>query len=371
MVYVPQASFYVGDGTATNVVQQLSAHNSTSPFQITGEGALTLGGTTPGNLGNRNNSGGINLDDFNFTTTQSLPAAYPKGYNAFYCMKYELTQQGYVDFLNTLTRTQQASRTATNLASGVTSVTNRYIMINSASMTFRNGIRCDATIDGTAPITFYCDFNGNGIGGEAGDGQKIACNFLGWSDVRAYLDWAGLRPMTELEYEKACRGPNTPVANEFAWGTTSLTGHSGLSNSGSTNETSSNAGANCANTTVISLRYPLRVGAFAKASSTRTQAGATYYGIMDMTGNLWERPVTIGNATGRAYTGAHGNGMLNSSGDADVLYWPGTDAIGSGGRGGDFRLNTTWLRVSDRGSACEIFTGRLERIGIRGIRTAQ
>lgn len=371
MVYVTQSSFYVGDGTTSGPVQTLSAHNTTSPFQITGEGALTLGGTTPGNLGNRNNTGAVYPDDFNDATTKTLPAEFPKGYNAFYCMKYELTQQGYVDFLNTLNRTQQNTRTATDLSVGITSVTNRYVMSNTATMSFRNGIRCDATIDANAPITFYNDFNGNGIGNESGDGQKIAGNWLSWADVRAYLDWCGLRPMTELEYEKACRGPNTAVANEYAWGTTSKTNHSGLSNSGLSTETASNGTANCANTTVISLRYPLRVGSFAKSSSTRTQAGATYYGIMDMTGNLWERHVTIGNATGRLFTGIHGNGMLNSSGDADVLYWPGTDAIGSGQRGGDFRLNTTWLRLSDRGSASETFAGRLERIGIRGLRTAQ
>jgi hypothetical protein len=28
--------------------------------------------------------------------------------------------------------------------------------------------------------------------------------------------------MTELEYEKACRGPLMPVANEYAWGTTTI-----------------------------------------------------------------------------------------------------------------------------------------------------
>ena len=37
-----------------------------------------------------------------------------------------------------------------------------------------------------------------------------------------YLDWAGLRPMTELEYEKICRGPSAPVAGEYAWGSTTI-----------------------------------------------------------------------------------------------------------------------------------------------------
>ena len=35
-------------------------------------------------------------------------AGFPNDYNAFYCMKYELSQGGYRDFLNCLTYTQQA-----------------------------------------------------------------------------------------------------------------------------------------------------------------------------------------------------------------------------------------------------------------------
>ena len=45
---------------------------------------------------------------------------------------------------------------------------------------------------------------------------------LSWPDLCAYADWAALRPMTELEYEKACRGPNNPVLGEYAWGNTSI-----------------------------------------------------------------------------------------------------------------------------------------------------
>ena len=37
------------------------------------------------------------------------------------------------------------------------------------------------------------------------DGLYIPLH-ISWSDMSAYLDWSGLRPMTELEYEKACRG---------------------------------------------------------------------------------------------------------------------------------------------------------------------
>jgi formylglycine-generating enzyme required for sulfatase activity len=42
-------------------------------------------------------------------------------------------------------------------------------------------------------------------------------NILSWFDVAAYLDWAALRPMTELEFEKVCRGPENRIAGEYAW----------------------------------------------------------------------------------------------------------------------------------------------------------
>ena len=43
-------------------------------------------------------------------------------------------------------------------------------------------------------------------------------------DLVAYLDWAALRPMTELEYEKIARGSaEAIVPGEYAWGSTSIT----------------------------------------------------------------------------------------------------------------------------------------------------
>ena len=160
-------------------------------------------------------------------------------------------------------------------------------------------------------------------------------------DGAAYADWAGLRPMTELEFEKACRGNQTPVPDEFAWGTTSITAATGISNDGAANEVPSNAGANCAVGFGAGINGPLRVGSFATSSSTREQAGASFYGIMELSGNLWERPVTIGNVGGRLFTGTLGDGSLSAAGNATNGDWPGinagevTGASGSGFRGGD------------------------------------
>ena len=362
MVYVPQGSFSAGSGgTETSAFYEYPT--TTNAYQVASENAITVG-TASGNLYYPSDG----------DQTGPIPAAFPKGYNAFYCMKYEITQQQYVDFLNTLTRSQQDNRTETDLSSGVTSVTNRYVMGNSSSSSFRQGIRCDATIHTSNPVTFYCDLNGNGTGGESDDGQWIACNYLSYMDVSAYLDWSGLRPFTELEFEKACRGTQAPVSNEYAWGTTGITAAANITDGGQTCETTNTSGANAVYNSGVS--GPMRVGVFATGSTTRSLAGATFYGIMEMSGNLWERPVTIGNATGRAFTGVEGDGALSANGHANETAWPGlttgevTGATGAGFRGGGWGGLAILLRVSDRNDAAFAIANRLTSVGGRGVRVA-
>jgi hypothetical protein len=375
MVWVPQGSFFVGDGTTSHIGGELRNGSTNTPFAITSEVALTLGGTANGNLANNNASGMYTADDFNNTTTQSLPAAFPKGFTGFYCMKYEIAQQQYVDFLNSLTRTQQNTRTGTSLAVGATSVSNRYVMSNSSALQFRNGIRCDGTIDANAPITFYCDLNGNGTGGEATDGQWVACSYLSWADVAAYLDWSGLRPMTELEYEKACRGPVTPAANEYAWGNVTYrnngdytgTALGSITEGVSDPETGANGNALCY-IAVINPIGPGRVGLFAGSATNRVNAGAGYSGALELSGNLVERPVTVGNAQGRAYTGVRGNGALDATGNADAATWPGTSAQGAGFRGGHWNDSWVAMRVSKRYGAAYTNSDRRADYGGRGCR---
>ena len=360
MVYVPAGNFYLGSGGTENGAFY-QAPTTSNPYLVSSESQITVNASSP-NL--YYPLTGTNVGD------QSGPivAAFPKGYNGFYCMKYEISQQGYVDFLNSLTRVQQANRVATSVGAGTTAVTNRYVMINSASLGFRNGIRCDATINTSDPITFYCDLSGNGTGGEAADGKELACNYLSWADLSAYLDWSGLRPMSELEYEKACRGTKTPVANEFSWGSINITQNTGISSSGLTNETSSNLG-NCTYASHASVQGPMRVGALAQNPSSRERSGATFYGIMDMSGNMWERVVTVGNSTGRTFTGIHGNGALDVNGLADPLYWPSsTTALGVGLRGGSWTSSASWLPVSDASFKIYTVITRTNEMGGRGVR---
>ena len=338
MVYVPQGSFYVGSGS-TNELGSFTdgawggTPNATIPFRITNEAALLITNAA-GNLWSTSTNGNSSIG-----VAGTLSPAFPKGYNAFYCMKYELTQGQYTDFLNKLTATQ-----AGNLYSSA-STGQRYTIGTNSVGVFTNG----------AP--------------------DRACNFLSWADGLAYADWAGLRPMTELEFEKACRGPATSVTNEYAWGSTNISATTAIVNDGTGTDTAT--GGNC-NYGSCSPDGPFRVGIYATVISSRTQAGATYWGIMDMSGSLTERPVSVGTTASRLFTGLHGNGKLTSDGIADVSNWP-TD--GAGIRGGDWYGPSEsavgcQARVSDRSLAALNGASALYRtydhadIGWRGVRTA-
>ena len=337
MVYVPAGNFYVGSGgTETSAFYMYPT--TTNPYQITGEGAITVG-TTDGNLYYPSSTYGGDQSG-------PIPANFPKGYAAFYCQKYEISQQQYVDFLNTLTSAQASTRYPN-------ATTNRH------AITVSGGV--------------YSTTN-----------PYVACNFLSWMDGAAYSDWAGLRPMTELEFEKACRGLETPVANEYAWGTATVAGNAyTLENDNATNEgIASNYSTSTGNAsydiTDGSIDGPLRVGIFAANADNqgRITAGASYYGIMELSGNLWERAVTVGNATGRDFTGLHGNGALSTNGHANETAWPGltsgevTGATGSGFRGGSWNFNATYMPVSDRLSAAVAHSSRNRAYGFRAVRVA-
>jgi formylglycine-generating enzyme required for sulfatase activity len=371
MVYVPQGAFWVGSTTGGGELGRFYNYPDTeSPNQVTSEDEIIIG-TSSGNL---NYVTGPQVGD----NLGPVPASYPKGFNAFYVMKHEITHSAYVDFLNCLTRVQQNTRTQANLSLGISSVTNIYVMVNtegggsqgSPIPVHRSAIRCNVSIPANDPITFYCDLNQNNIPNEADDGQHISCVYISWGDTKAFLDWTGLRPISELEFEKSCRGPLYPVAKEYAWGTATISGYSSLINQGTAIETSNSETANSTYRNDVSA--PSRAGMFAKPGNTRVQSGATYYGILDMTGNLWERPVNLGTSQGRSYTGMHGNGVLALTGDADVSNWPPNDGEGTGFRGGywDSQPAEDPMRIAGRNYSDDPVLRRRNRFGGRGVRTA-
>jgi len=328
MVYVPEGAFYVGDNKESKA--SFFEGGTSNPYHITSENAITVA-NTEGNLF-------YTVIAYTGDGLGPIPVAYPKGYAAFYCMKYQITQGQYADFLNLLTPEQAA-----NL--------------------------CDPGLSYRYSI-LYTDTNYTAFAPERG------CNYVSWADGIAYLDWSGLRPMTELEYEKACRGPLYPISGEFAWGTNTISTNAyTLNNNGSWEEgIASNYSTTLGNSfyslTKGTIQGPVRVGIFAAHPNNtgRVTSGASYYGIMDMSGNLWERVVTIGNPKGRAFTGKTGDGYLTVDGHSNMANWPNNSADGAGGRGGNWANNSDFSRVSDRTVSCMAYIYRSFESGFRGVR---
>src|SRR5690606_38851134 len=98
--------------------------------------------------------------------------------------------------------------------------------------------------------------------------------------------------ITELEYEKACRGPGLPVENDFPWGTSSDVKRSRYYN---------NEG---------NLVFEGTLKEADLTDHNKELFGASYYWVMDLNKSLWERCVTIGNVNGRSFMGSHGDGIL-------------------------------------------------------------
>lgn len=310
MVYVPAGAYKLGTGGAET--NHFFEGGSNIPYSVASSGAITVSNTSP----NLFYSGGGDA-------AGPIPAAFPKGFAAFWMMKYESSQQQYVDFLNNL---------------DLTRATNRNPLI----------------FTGTHP-NLVAPF------------PERAMNGLSIPDQAAFSDWAALRPFTELEYEKACRGANiVPLPNEYVWGSTSITPTTAVTNAGLDVETANNGNANYAN----NYSAMTRCGIYATAASTRQTSGGSFYGIMDLGGNVAETCVGVGAPTSRTYTGVNGDGLLDAAGDANTSFWP-TVAAAYALRGGYISAAAAELRTSDRNNGSFSLLSRQVYIGVRVSRTAE
>jgi formylglycine-generating enzyme required for sulfatase activity len=331
MVQVPQGSFQLGDGNAS--LGSFKQGNTNNPYTVVSENSISAGSA----------STSLYTSSTSYRTV-SLPANYPKGFDEVYCMKHEISQGQYADFVNTLTSDQASNR----------QVTGTVFRLN---------------ITGSWPVLLA-------------NTPHRAMNYMAWSDLLAYLDWSALRPMTELEYEKICRGPAAAVAREFAWGSGIITDANNLINNGTANEIATNpiaAGGGIANYNNNVILGPLRCGFAAKSATSRQEAGAGYYGAMELSGNLWEATISTRNNVGAAFVGNVGDGALSASpnaGFANQASWPNqqasqssyTSAPGKVLRGASWNEPVDQLRVSDR-SQCNVNSGqRFNEYGGRGVR---
>ena len=312
MVFVPQSPFNLGNASAeTNKFRDGLVDTW---FPVLSEAAITCGTA----------AGQLRADGF-FTITGSIPPAFPKGYNAFWTMKYEFSNQQVLDFLNTLDQTNANTR---NSIGATGSVPNMVV----------------ASPEKAADLV-------------------SVVNFLAWAD------WAAMRPMTEMEYEKACRGGNNlPVPLEYAWGNTTISGIRTPSDLGLSTETWGTGNANYA----ANPAFPMRTGALATATSDRTSSGATFYGIMEMSGNLLEMVVTAGNEAGRLFDGTHGDGVLTATAEANTANWSSTaNNLGMTVRGGYYNSGIAELQVSDRSNGFIDYTSAYGVRNGRATRTAE
>lgn len=294
------------------------------------------------------------------TWSGALNGNYPSGYEGFYAMKYEVSQKQYVGFLNKLLLNQQKNRTVgieldqLNIGDYVYTTGS----LNHKSPAARNGIVVAGKTDDR--YVFACNLNAAGSDDfeKQADGLDVACNFLSPADMLAYADWTGLRPMSELEYEKMGRAlfPVGAKQKEWAAGVSStLVIPSGdtYANVGKETEKLSSGNANIGNRT----KGPTRCGSFASGAASRTAAGASYWGLQELSGNLAEIYYNI-NSAGRPFQSvliAHGDGILYNDAHAEA---GGTDfGVGvwprAGGaftlRGGSFKsMDTREAALSDR-----------------------
>lgn len=214
-----------------------------------------------------------------------IPASFPKGVQPYYMMKYEVTQGQYAAFLNSL-EPEWAGRLSPH-------TTDKYYET-------RGSIRFE---------------EGKYVAGS----PNRPCNYITWDDGALFADWAALRPMTELEYVKAARGPSEPIAHEFPWNTDNKEGLARLVDLDDE----------------LKLKDGLDESQLTDAN--RHRFGASYYWVMDLAGSLWEKCVSIGHPIGRAYQGSHGDGVLTTDGTVNSDWPKGIrEEGGYGYRGGGY-----------------------------------
>lgn len=298
--------------------------------------------------------------------TDLASTSYPSGYRGFYTMKYEVSQEQYVTFLNQLPYSAQRVRTLEGMLEGLHP--GEYIYGDSRQEADnRNGIVLMYRKEGMGePVVFGCNLNPGDSINSLADGQTIACNFLSPADAWAYADWTGLRPLTELEYEKMCRSPYpaVPRAGAYAWGDRNMLRGSSLGDAGMVTEAFAGGNANLGNANL----GPVRTGSFTRAGQNRVNSGLSWWGVEDLSGNLAEIYYNAG-TYGRQFTGKNGNGELTALGETDVAdeEWPKLlTAVAV--RGGSYASPLKEAMISDRSRVEDCFTDFNQRLADVGVR---
>ena len=357
MTYIPEGEFEIGDPMGTNGPRNcLYVYPNGGAYKVVSEDAIIMDAKDGYLYCDQDNE--RSRDEVPFT----IPVSFPKGFKAFWYMKYGVSCQQYVDFLNTLTRRQQQQHVRSDISGS--NIPNYYVMTDTCEERFRQSIVVERKGNSTTePLTFYTY------------APARACNAIAWKDTAAFACWAGLRPISDFEFEKACRGPLPSVPWECAWGSTEIgrvDTFSGADGSGDEIKVPTHGLVNaCVGSGIAPFEAaagktvpdnpgfegPVTCGLFSftrhEGIPKRLNDGAGYYGNTELSGNLWEPVVTFGHPKGRAFIPNHGTGELDADGLAQVEGWPDENAEGTGVRGGVYRSpDATYLCVSLRFAGC-------------------
>ncbi|MBM4163340.1 MAG: hypothetical protein FJ222_02715 [Lentisphaerae bacterium] len=300
MVYVSEGPYFLGSGGTESYgfYQYTDGKQVAMPYRVTHSAAIPTG-KQAGQLWAR----GAEPQDGG-----EIPSTFPNGYGAFYCAYNPLSGSQYTHFLNLLTPEQATERYhASPEDVGPGKTTGHY-------MPWTGEIhRTGTSSNYTYKFVHYrpdARMKHTGI------------RWLSWADSAAYMAWAGLRPMTELEYEKAMRGPRRPIPDEA---------HNSY------------------------YEIPTRGVGQSGRPRERTVTAATIEG--------WS-PAT--------FLATHGLGTVTLPAD-----WPQANAVGIGFRGGYFNGydgdalgGMEFSRTSNRKAAALVDAERRGGYGIRAVRTA-
>ena len=349
MVRIQEGGFYVGDGRGWNTENHFGdADYWTSsglsgkplpPYFINDESAISTAKDAPG-ITTVKTEGNI--------LPSVIEESFPKGTETFYIMKYEVSQSQFAAMANTL-----SARMRNEFSLG---------FIHGATPLHRNGVRVD--IDPSTGLRiFNCDLNNNGVFNEETDGTALPFSINQEFHTWIYLDWACLRPMTVFEYEKASRGILVPTPNEMAWGNANVSQvlfSTDIINAGKEDEQLANPN--------LPGKYITgaitRCGAMATGlpNPNRTNTSATYYGVHDMTGSMWE--ITVWPGLTGFDNSSNGDGDVQDQDQIKFGNIP-SSQIGRQFMGGSWKYIGNGISTLNPG----LLNVSFEDLGIRGVRS--
>ena len=295
MVYVPGGPFYLGSGQAPfQGFYTQGQESSYSPYRLETLGSIILGGV-----------GSLTYIGYSGTTT--IPSGFPNGVYPFYIMKHELSEQMMVNFLNSVDNGISDHPVYANIKAAQDGSDSQYALLNDINRTFEI-------------------MNSDTIYNFTTNKPEYPANFMSWNEGTAIADWAGMRPISELEFEKASRGWKAPtIVGEFPWGKGGVVNQTYTIANGEIvagYSTQKNRGNAAITETMGQFGLDLRVGVFANDTSSRAQSNASRLGVLDLAGSVLEITADVVNPSNTSWINVHGNGELHPSGYSDE-FWPG------------------------------------------------